>query len=111
MKISLILIAMYSLCLLKASGQEFNKSINKDSLVQTIIKDMPENKKEEFLKQYNSGNNQSKEFLLFMFSMPKSSKKELIKNVENNYKNINTLKNQYASLVPPDYTVSIEFNP
>lgn len=72
---------------------------------------MPENKKKEFLETYNSGNDQSKGFLLFMYSMPKSSKKELIKNIDLNYEKINALKTQYARLVPANYTVSIEFNP
>ena len=48
-------------------GQEFNKAINKDSLLQTILKDLPEPKKSELLKIYNEGNDQSKEFLLIMF--------------------------------------------
>ena len=111
MKIFSILILTYLLCSFKAKGQEFNKSINKDSLLKTIIKDMPENKKKEFLETYNSGNDKSKEFLLFMYSMPKSSKAELIKNINSNYEKINTLKTQYARLVPNNYTVSIEFNP
>jgi len=71
---------------------------------------MPESKKKEFFETYNSGNDQSKEFLLFMYSMPKSSKKELIQNIDLNYEKINILKTQYAKLVPANYTVSIEFN-
>ena len=85
MKAFSILILAYLLCTFKATGQEFNKSINKDSLLKTIIKDMPESKKTEFLEIYNSGNDQSKEFLLFMYSMPKSSKKELTRNIDSNY--------------------------
>jgi hypothetical protein len=111
MKAFLILILAYLLCSFKATGQEFNKSINKDSLLKTILKDMPENKKKEFLETYNSGNDKSKEFLLFMFSMPKSSKNELIRNIDSNYEKISVLKKQYARLVPDNYTVSIEFNP
>ena len=111
MKAFSILILAYLLCTFKATGQEFNKSINKDSLLKTIIKGMTESKKKEFLETYNSGNDQSKEFLLFMCSMPKSSKKELTKNIDLNYEKINTLKIQYAKLVPVNYTVSIEFNP
>ena len=111
MKAFSILILAYLFCTFKAVGQEFNKSINKDSLLKTIIKDMPESKKKEFLETYNSGNDQSKEFLLFMYSMPKSSKKELIQNIDLNYEKINVLKTQYAKLVPANYTVSIEFNP
>ncbi|MBD1365865.1 hypothetical protein IDJ77_18765 [Mucilaginibacter sp. ZT4R22] len=99
------------LSIITASGQVFNKSINKDSLVKAILKDLPENKKVEFLEAYNSSDVRSKEFLLFMFSMPKSSRKELIKNIDSNYENVDALKTQYNKLVPPNYTVSIEFNP
>lgn len=111
MKAFLILILAYLICTFKATGQEFSKSINKDSLLKTIIKGLPESKKKEFLETYNSGNDQSKEFLLFMYSMPKSSKNELTENIDLNYEKINTLKNQYTRLVPANYTVSVEFNP
>lgn len=92
-------------------GQEFNKAINKDSLLQTILKDLPEPKKSELLKIYNEGNDQSKEFLLIMFSMPRSSRKELISNIDSNFDKISLLKTSYLKLVPKDYIVSIEFNP
>jgi hypothetical protein len=91
-------------------GQEFNKALNKDSILQTILKDLSEPKKSEFLKIYNEGNDQSKEFLLFMFSMPRSSKRELIANIDSNFDKINFLKTSYLKLVPKDYIVSIEFN-
>jgi hypothetical protein len=92
-------------------GQGFNRSINKDSLLQTIVKDLPENKKSELLKMYNEGDEQTKEFFLIMFSMPKSSKKELISNIDSNFEKISFLKTSYLKLVPKDYIVSIEFNP
>ena len=92
-------------------GQEFNKTVNKDSLLQTILKDLPEPKKSELLKMYNEGNDQTKEFFLIMFSMPRSSKKELISNIDSNFEKINLLKTSYLKLVPKDYIVSIEFNP
>lgn len=92
-------------------GQEFNKAINEDSLLQTILKDLPEPKKSELLKMYNEGNDQTKEFFLIMFSMPRSSKKELISNIDSNFDKIKLLKTSYLKLVPKDYIVSIEFNP
>lgn len=92
-------------------GQGFNKAINKDSLFQTILKDLPEPKKSELLKMYNEGNDQAKEFFLIMFSMPRSSKKELISNIDSNFDKISLLKTSYLKLVPKDYVVSIEFNP
>jgi hypothetical protein len=109
---SLLFFAM-TICFLtsKTYGQEFNKAINKDSLLQTIVKDLPEDKKAELLKMYNEGNEQTKEFFLVMFSMPRSSKKEMIANIDSNLGNINILKTEYSKLVPKNYVVSIEFNP
>jgi hypothetical protein len=95
----------------KTYGQEFNKAINKDSLLQAILKDLPEDKKAEMLKMYNEGNEQSKEFFLVMFSMPRSSKKEMVADIDSNFDNINILKIEYSKLVPKNYIVSIEFNP
>lgn len=92
-------------------SQEFNKSIDKDSLFTEILKDIPAEKRNEFKKTYEEGNEQSKEFLLFMFSMPRSSKNELVENYENNSKEINNLKMEYSKLVPDSLIVSIEFNP
>ena len=102
-----------SVCFLasKSFGQEFNKAINKDSLLQTIVKVLPEDKKAELLKTYIEGNEQTKEFLLFMFSMGTSSKKELITNIDSNYDKISFLKSEYLKLVPKSYSVSIELNP
>lgn len=92
-------------------GQEFNKAINKDSLLQTVLKDLPETKKIELLKMYKDGNEQTKEFFLIIFSMPRSSKQELVANIDSNFDKISFLKSSYLKLVPKDYVVSIEFNP
>ncbi len=92
-------------------AQQFNKSLNKDSLFQAIIKTIPLERREELIKMYTSGSDGEKEFFLVMFSMPVSSKKELIKNIDSNYGKVNYLKTEYLKLVPSGYTVSIEFNP
>ena len=109
-KISILILICFLLAIC-ASAQEFNKSVNKDSLLKVILKELPEEKRQELLDNYYSGNDQSKEFILFMFSMPRSSKSELTKNIDTNYPKIEFLKNQYAKLVPDNYVVSIEFNP
>ena len=92
-------------------GQTFNKSINKDSLLQVILKKLPEERRSEFLKTYKKGNEETKEFMLFMGLMPTSSKKELIANIDSNFAKINYLRTEYSKLVPNGYIVSIEFNP
>ena len=73
-------------------GQEFNKSINKDSLFQIIIQTIPKDKKDEVVKAYETSSDKDKEFLLLVLSMPISSKDELIKNIDLNYGKINVLK-------------------
>jgi hypothetical protein len=94
---------------LKAQDYTFRKNIDKDSLFDVSIKRLPESMREEYMKEYKNGNEQSKEFLLFMISMPKSSKIELINNLENKKTEIQNLKNEYVKLVPKDYFVEIEF--
>jgi hypothetical protein len=106
----IILIAIVTF-FLSAQAQEFNKSVNKDSLLNASIKDLPPDLKADLLKQYQAESESDKEFLLFMLSMPRSSKKLMIKNIESNYANINRLKVEYSKLAPQNYEVSIEFNP
>jgi hypothetical protein len=95
----------------RMQAQFFDKSINKDSLLQSIIKDLPVEKRDELLEQYNGGSAEAKDFLLFMFSMPRSSKQALIRNIDSNYDKIAYLKREYAKFVPKNYIVLIEFNP
>lgn len=106
----ILLLSSFTLTI-NVCGQEFNTTLNRDSLLQTILKDLPEPKKSELLKMYNEGNEQTKEFFLIMFSMPRSSKEELISNIDSNFDKISLLKNSYLKSVPKDYKVSIEFNP
>lgn len=94
----------------KIYGQDFNRAINKDSLLQTIVKDLPEYAKKEILKEYIEGDEKHKEAILILLNMPKSSKKEMIADIDSNFNNINNLKNEYSKLVPENYIVSIEFN-
>ena len=109
-RISTLILALL-LCATAIHAQDLDKTLNKDSLLKVVLKNMPKEKKAIFLKEYNDANDQSKEFLLVMFSMPRSSKKELIKNIDSNYARIYHLKTEYAKLVPANYEVDIEFNP
>ncbi|MBD1394335.1 hypothetical protein [Mucilaginibacter glaciei] len=111
MKYLVLLLVYIATAISTASGQQFNKAINKDSLAQAIVKDLPKNKKEEFLTHYKSGNEQTKEFLLMMFSMPRSSKKQLIENIKSNYHSIDLLKTEYAKLTPKGFIIFVEFKP
>lgn len=104
-----VLVMLCLICCFNVSAQ-FNKVINKDSLFQSILKNIPDSIKSEVIKSYNSDNEEQKESLLFWLSMPSSSKKELIENINLNYEKIKILITEYSKLVPPGYTVSIEFN-
>ena len=107
-KTALIIILLISINNLKAQDYTFRKNIDKDSLFDVSVKRLPENMREEYAKEYKNGNEQSKEFLLFMISMPKSSKKELIENFENKKTELQNLKKEYFKFVPKNYFVEIE---
>jgi len=92
-------------------AQEFNKSINKDSLLNVLVKDLPAETKADILKEYKSDSEKDKEFLLFILSMPRSSKSLQIRNIDSNYANISNLKAEYLKLVPSNTAVRIEFTP
>lgn len=112
---SVLLIFSLFLFFININGQksnyQFRKNIDKDSLMKVSIKNFPKNKKEELLSIYHKGNEVEKNFLLFMISMPRSSKKDLIENFENKKQEIFKLKENYLKLVPKNHIVYIEFNP
>ncbi|MFA4868912.1 MAG: hypothetical protein WC623_11965 [Pedobacter sp.] len=103
------IISLFALCV---SAQRFNPAINKDSLLQTIFKKLgTEDRIKEFKSHYNSADEKTKEFLLFMGSLPSSSRKELIANIDSNYTKIQNQIDTYKKLVPKGYLVYIEFQP
>ncbi len=110
-KFTFIILLLISIIDLKAQDYSFRKNINKDSLFEASLKKLPEAMREDYTKEYKNGNDQSKEFLLFMIAMSKSSKKELIDNYEINQAEIKNLKTEYFKLVPKNYVVEIEFEP
>ncbi|MGV3461266.1 MAG: hypothetical protein ACO1N9_12515 [Flavobacterium sp.] len=105
------LLIILNLIFTKSPAQEFNPKINKDSLYQVVLKSLPEEKKAEFSELYKTGNKESQEFLLFMLSMPRSSKANMIANLEKNKDKINLLREEYGKLVPPGYNIDLEFEP
>lgn len=110
-KIILILAILLSIEKLHAQDYQFRTNINKDSLLNASIKYLPEEMKKEYLNIYKKGNKQTKEFLLFMISMPKSSKKDLIENYEAKRNEIAELREEYSKLVPKNHIVEVEFEP
>ncbi|MEG0188230.1 hypothetical protein [Algoriella sp.] len=110
-QIALILTIFYSVLNLNAQQIKFRENLNKDSLFNVSVQKVPLEMRENFIKTYKDGNEQEKEFLLFMISMPESSKKELIQNFVSKKSEIQKLKNEYIELIPKDYNVEIEFKP
>ncbi len=112
MKQSAIIITIFILGLnVNAQVYKFRDNIDKDSLFAVSVQRFPEEKRVEFKKMYKEGKEEEKEFLLFMISMPNSSKKELINNYNKKKGEISNLKEEYYKLVPDKYFVYIEFEP
>ena len=88
-KTTYILASLLSAINLKAQEVKFRENIDKDSLFNVSIQKLPIEMREEYSKTFKEGNEETKEFLLFMISMPKSSKKKLIENFENKNTEIN----------------------
>jgi hypothetical protein len=109
--IAIIICLILTTAKIKAQDYTFRKNIDKDSLFNASIKLIPEPKQEEFRKMYKDGNEQEKEFILFMISMPRSSKQELIKNYEEKQGEISNLIIEYLKYVPENHIVDIEFEP
>lgn len=59
-------------------------------------------------KEYDEADNTTKAMMLTVFSMPMSSKKELIENFEHRRNSIEELRKSYNKLVPKDYMVFLE---
>ncbi|MGQ0299708.1 hypothetical protein [Riemerella anatipestifer] len=109
--IAIIITLLYSAININAQEIKFRENINKDSLFNASVQKMPVKIREDYIKSYKNGSEQEKEFLLFMISMPESSKKDLIENFENKKSEIQKLKTEYQKLVPKDYFVEIEIEP
>ena len=108
-RVVFILLIIFTFSNLHAQKYELNKNINKDSLLKEVLKSYALYMKIEILKDYNEANDTIKEYILFMCSMPKSSKKKLIKNYENKKLELFKLKEEYKKIVPENYVVYIEF--
>jgi len=86
-----------------------------DTLLNKILKDLPHGMQDEFLKEYKKMSPEQKKTMLqfseFVSSVPKSSKKQLIQNIDTNYNNVLALKNFFRKIVPANYSIYIEFKP
>lgn len=84
---------------------------NPDSLLMVLQKSMPFYEYAEFKHVYDEGYpNNGNHFLLYVYSLPKSSKAKLIENIELNKDRILSLEKRFRELVPIGYKVDIEFS-
>ena len=93
------------------NAQQLKKGINKDSLFNVSTRNLPQDVRDTLMKEYTSATEQDKELLLFVVTMPRNSKKLMIKNIDSNYNNIANLKSEFLKLVPKNCRVGIEFEP
>ena len=89
------------------NGQTFNQ----DSVYKIVIEKVPSELRADFKARYDSASVQDREFILFMLSMPTSSKAEQIRNLDSNLPVILRVKEQYSKIVPSGLSVYVEFNP
>jgi hypothetical protein len=110
-----IITVWLSFSFLISFGQsDINKPIAKnDTLLNKILEGLPKEMHKEFIEEYNKMNSEqikaTLELMDLISSIPTSSKKELIRNIDSNYANILALKTYFQNIVPSDYFIYIEF--
>ena len=67
---------------LSVYAQTINPNVDQDSLFKAVLSELPNDRQSEFRTQYDEGNKESKEFLLYILTLPRSSKQDLITNYE-----------------------------
>jgi hypothetical protein len=92
-----------------AQDEHYTKGYN-DSVLAILIKKVPEENKENFRKFFSEMSDQQRS-LFYVMHLPVSSKRDLIKNLDTNYINIENAIILFKELIPMELEVSIEFNP
>lgn len=89
------------------NGQSgFNPKIDKDSLFESILKTIPENKMKNDLKSsFYNANSEGKEYLLAVLYDSNYTKEDLIENFIKNENKILKFKDEYSKLVPKNLIV------
>jgi len=88
-------------------------NVENDLLLKKLLVTLPQKMHKDFIEEYSKMSPEQRkstlELMDFFTSMPTSSIKELIENIDTNYSDIIALKTYFQSMVPPDYSIYIEF--
>lgn len=86
-----------------------------DTILVKFLDGLPKEMHKEFIDEYNKMSADQRKLMIGLMdvfsSMPTSSKKQLIQNIDTNYSNILALKTFFKNIVPTDYSIYIEFKP
>lgn len=103
------------ICFTSHSQSKPKAKVVTDTVLANMLKRIPTSLQKQFLKEYKLMSIEQKKQMLevvdFFTSMPQSSKKQLIQNIDTNYNNVLALKKYFSVLVPKDYSIYIEFKP
>lgn len=91
-----ILLLLITVSFQYSFGQTDSTKVEKDTLLNKLLGDLTKEMTEN---------------LDYIPTLPKSSKEELIQNIDTNYANILALKTFFKNLIPKDYAIFIEFKP
>lgn len=86
---------------------QLRPEINRDSLIKTLIQEFSAEEQSELLNATDG----TIDFILFMGTMPTSSKKELIDNYTAHEPEINRLQDHFKELIPTGLNVDFEIDP
>jgi len=86
-----------------------------DSLLAKLLLDLPKSGQADFINEFKKMSIEERKSLVEMMeyfsSVPRSSKKQLIQNVDTNYNNIRAAQNFFKKIIPKEYSIYIEFKP
>jgi hypothetical protein len=113
MKYILTIFLSFSFLVSFGQSDTLNSKQRSDSILNKILEGLPKESHQEIIEANKKMSDEQRSEMLmmmdFLSSMPISSKKQLIQNVDTNYSNILALKTFFKSIVPSNYSIYIEF--
>lgn len=115
MKCILTILLAFSFQISFGQNDTSKNKVETDTVLNKLLDGLPKEMQKEFIDEYKKMNADQRKSMLELMnvfsSMPTSSKKQLIQNIDTNYSNILALKTFFKKLVPTDYSIYIEFKP